>query len=118
MAKDYLGKDQRSTRPDDEKEDKPVKALDAADIALLKTYVCIDFLIVACCCAAYLRAWWVVWIGLIMADVVKYVCSNLTLADELADTRAAKYIYAFSHGECVLGKSYVDCSESERQNIK
>lgn len=40
MAKDYLGKDQRSVRPDDEKEEKPTKALDAGDIALLKTYVC------------------------------------------------------------------------------
>ena len=40
MGKDYLGKDQRSVRPDDEEQEKPTKALDAGDIALLKTYVC------------------------------------------------------------------------------
>jgi hypothetical protein len=40
MGKDYLGKDQRAVRPEDEEAQKPVKALDAADIALLKTYVC------------------------------------------------------------------------------
>jgi len=34
---DYLGKDQRKTK-DDEKEDKPIQALDEGDIALLKTY--------------------------------------------------------------------------------
>lgn len=36
--KDYLGKDQRRTR-DEKKEDKPIKALDEAEIALLKSYV-------------------------------------------------------------------------------
>jgi len=36
--KDYLGKDQRRTKNDKEKEDKPIKALDEAEIALLKTY--------------------------------------------------------------------------------
>lgn len=37
--KDYLGKDQRRTKHDDKKEEKPIKALDEAEIALLKTYV-------------------------------------------------------------------------------
>lgn len=37
MAKDYLGADMRATRDDDEPE-KPVKALDEADIKLLKSY--------------------------------------------------------------------------------
>jgi len=37
MSKDYLGKDQRRTK-DDKKEDKPIKALDEAEIALLKSY--------------------------------------------------------------------------------
>lgn len=37
MGKDYLGKDQRAVRQEEE-EDKPFQALDAGDIALLKTY--------------------------------------------------------------------------------
>ncbi|KAF6025553.1 PSMC2 [Bugula neritina] len=37
MGKDYLGKDQRATR-DDDKEDKPIQALDEGDIEILKTY--------------------------------------------------------------------------------
>jgi len=36
--KDYLGKDQRSTKDDKEKDDTPIKALDEAEIALLKSY--------------------------------------------------------------------------------
>lgn len=36
--KDYLGKDQRRTKDVEKKEDKPIKALDEAEIALLKTY--------------------------------------------------------------------------------
>lgn len=36
--KDYLGKDQRKTRDDTKKDDKPIKALDESEIALLKTY--------------------------------------------------------------------------------
>lgn len=39
MSKDYLGKDQRRTKDVEKKEDKPIKALDEAEIALLKTYV-------------------------------------------------------------------------------
>jgi len=35
---DYLGADQRKVRKDDEKDDKPIQALDEADIAVLKTY--------------------------------------------------------------------------------
>lgn len=35
---DYLGADQRKTRDDDKKEDKPIQALDEGDIALLKAY--------------------------------------------------------------------------------
>nr|XP_020019984.1 26S protease regulatory subunit 7-like [Castor canadensis] len=34
---DYLGADQRKTK-EDEKDDKPIRALDEGDIALLKTY--------------------------------------------------------------------------------
>ncbi|KAG8142534.1 putative 26S protease regulatory subunit 7 protein, partial [Naja naja] len=34
---DYLGADQRKTK-EEEKEDKPIRALDEGDIALLKTY--------------------------------------------------------------------------------
>lgn len=37
--KDYLGKDQRKTS-EEKKDDKPIKALDESEIALLKTYVC------------------------------------------------------------------------------
>jgi len=36
--KDYLGKDQRKTKDDKPKDDKPIKALDEAEIALLKSY--------------------------------------------------------------------------------
>lgn len=35
---DHLGADQRKTKKDDDQEDKPIKVLDEADIALLKTY--------------------------------------------------------------------------------
>eukprot|EP00123_Amoebidium_parasiticum_P005469 comp16654_c0_seq1/m.14859 comp16654_c0_seq1/g.14859 ORF comp16654_c0_seq1/g.14859 comp16654_c0_seq1/m.14859 type:complete len:436 (-) comp16654_c0_seq1:143-1450(-) len=35
---DYLGKDQRRVRDDDKEDEKPVKALDEGDIALLKAY--------------------------------------------------------------------------------
>lgn len=35
---DYLGADQRKVRKDEEKEDKPIQALDEGDIAVLKTY--------------------------------------------------------------------------------
>jgi len=38
VEKDYLGKDQRKTKDDKSKEDKPIKALDEAEIALLKSY--------------------------------------------------------------------------------
>ncbi|KJE91454.1 26S protease regulatory subunit 7 [Capsaspora owczarzaki ATCC 30864] len=38
MPKDYLGEDQRKVRADEDKDDKPIKALDEGDIALLKTY--------------------------------------------------------------------------------
>ncbi|KNC71564.1 hypothetical protein SARC_15896, partial [Sphaeroforma arctica JP610] len=38
MGKDYLGKDQRAVRPDDDKPVKEIVALDDGDIALLKTY--------------------------------------------------------------------------------
>ena len=39
MGKDYLGKDMRRANvPEDEKEEKEIKALDEGDIALLKTY--------------------------------------------------------------------------------
>ena len=34
---DYLGTDQRKVK-DEEKDDKPIQALDEGDIALLKTY--------------------------------------------------------------------------------
>jgi len=37
-AKDYLGKDQRRTKDDKPVEDKPIKALDEAEIQLLKSY--------------------------------------------------------------------------------
>lgn len=37
--KDYLGKDQRRTRDEKQKDDKPIKALDESEIALLKSYV-------------------------------------------------------------------------------
>ena len=37
--KDYLGKDQRKTKDDKKVEDKPIRALDEAEIALLKSYV-------------------------------------------------------------------------------
>jgi len=36
--KDYLGKDQRKTKDEKPKDDKPIKALDEAEIALLKSY--------------------------------------------------------------------------------
>jgi len=36
--KDYLGKDQRKTKDDKSKDEKPIKALDEAEIALLKSY--------------------------------------------------------------------------------
>eukprot|EP00126_Sphaerothecum_destruens_P015921 Sdes_comp9993_c0_seq1m1564 len=35
---DYLGTDMRKTRPEEDKEEKPVKSLDEGDIALLKSY--------------------------------------------------------------------------------
>lgn len=35
---DYLGKDQRSVKKETEEDDKPIQALDEADIAILKTY--------------------------------------------------------------------------------
>lgn len=35
---DYLGADQRKVRKEDDKEDKPIQALDEGDIAVLKTY--------------------------------------------------------------------------------
>jgi len=35
---DYLGTDQRRVKDDNDKEDKPIQALDEGDIALLKTY--------------------------------------------------------------------------------
>lgn len=39
MGKDYLGKDMRKGNvKEDEKEEKEIKSLDEADIALLKTY--------------------------------------------------------------------------------
>lgn len=38
MSKDYLGKDQRKTRDEPVKEEKEIKALDEAEIALLKSY--------------------------------------------------------------------------------
>ncbi len=37
--KDYLGKDQRKTKDDKIVDDKPIRALDEAEIALLKSYV-------------------------------------------------------------------------------
>eukprot|EP00127_Corallochytrium_limacisporum_P002630 Clim_evm66s134 gene=Clim_evmTU66s134 len=38
MGKDYLGSDQRRVRPDEDKEEAPIQALDEGDIEILKTY--------------------------------------------------------------------------------
>lgn len=38
MGKDYLGADQRRVTDDKKKDDEPIQALDAGDIAVLKTY--------------------------------------------------------------------------------